>query len=95
MELVRQPHPKLCLLSAWLDEGMWLGVNFKATDRKTDSVQWNLRESGYGTFSEAEIEAAVADESCARWHELVAVKALGQLTRDGEIMAHFVHEEAR
>ena len=79
MELVRQPHPKRVFLSLW-EGGMWLGLNFKATGRKTDSIQFALKEGSYGVFSIAEIEHAVADESCARWHELVA--ALSEQDRD-------------
>ena len=83
MELVRQPHPKLCLLSVWLDEGMWLGINFNkgAQDyRWQDRMRDKLKAQCWHEFTVAEIEDAVADESCARWHELVA--ALSEQDRE-------------
>ena len=79
MELVRQPHSTRVRLSVWQD-GMWLGINFKVTSQTLSTIQRKLSVNGYGEFYEAEITRAVADEACARWHELVA--ALSEQDRE-------------
>ena len=75
MELVRQPHPKKCLLSMWC-KAHWVGLNCSIKVTKDDAwvgkAKEKLRRKMWADYSYSQIRDAVADESCARWHELVA-----------------------